>query len=218
MKLPTLITFVLAAMLTSCGGSVNGSSRTIIQNKGSDTLVNVAQAWAEEYSKINQTCAVAVTGGGSGTGISAMINGTVDIANASRAMKEKEMKMARDNGVDPIEFTVGFDALAVYVHKDNPIESITIEQLAMIYGEGGEVENWSQIGVQMPAGASDEIVRVSRQNNSGTYAYFREAVLGRTGNYKLALWTCTAPRTSSTSSRRRLERSVTPGSPTLRIT
>jgi len=185
MKLPTLITLALAATLTSCGGSVNGASRTILQNKGSDTLVNVAQAWAEEYSKVNQTCAVAVTGGGSGTGISAMINGTVDIANSSRAMKEKEMKLAQDNGVEPIEFVVGYDALAVYVHKDNPIESITIEQLAAIYGEGGEVERWSQIGIQMPAGASDEIVRVSRQNNSGTYAYFREAVLGRTGNYKL---------------------------------
>ena len=185
MKLPLLATLAVAATLTSCGGSVNGSSRTILQNKGSDTLVNVAQAWAEEYSKVNPSCAIAVTGGGSGTGISAMINGTVDIANSSRSMKDKEMTMARENGVEPVEFTVGFDALAVYVHKDNPIESITIEQLAMIYGEGGEVEKWSQLGIQMPEGASDEIVRVSRQNNSGTYAYFREAVLGKTGNYKL---------------------------------
>ena len=184
MKLYAIFTLAIAATLTSCGGSVNGGSRTILQNKGSDTLVNVAQAWAEEYSKVNASCAVAVTGGGSGTGISAMINGTVDIANSSRAMKEKEMEMAVANGINPVEHTVGYDALAVYVHKDNPITSITIEQLAAIYGEHGAATKWSDIGITMPSG-KDEIVRVSRQNNSGTYAYFREAVLGRTGNYKL---------------------------------
>ena len=173
------------ALLTSCGGDVNGGNRTVLQNKGSDTLVNVAQAWAEEYSKVNPNCAVAVTGGGSGTGISAMINGTVDIANSSRSMKGKEKDMAMENGVEPIEFTVGYDALAVYVHKDNPITSITIEQLKAIYGEGGAVEKWSDLGITMPEGAKDEIIRVSRQNNSGTYVYFREAVLGKTGDYKL---------------------------------
>ena len=176
-------TTVLA--LAACGGSASGSGRTVIQNKGSDTLVNVAQSWAEEYGKVNPNCAVAVSGGGSGTGISAMINGTVDIANASRAMKEKEKGLARDNGVDPIEFVVGYDALAVYVHKANPIASITVEQLAAIYGEHGTVEKWSQLGITMPEGASDEIVRVSRQNNSGTFVYFRETVLGKQGNYKL---------------------------------
>jgi phosphate transport system substrate-binding protein len=114
-----------------------------------------------------------------------MINGTVDIANASRSMKGKELDMAKANGVDPIEFTVGYDALAVYVHKDNPITSITIEQLKSIYGEGGAVEKWSDLGITMPESAKDKIIRVSRQNNSGTYVYFREAVLGKTGNYKL---------------------------------
>ena len=185
MKLSTLFTLALAATLTSCGGSVNGGNRTVIQNKGSDTLVNVAQPWAEEYRKIHPDCAVAVSGGGSGTGIAAMINGTVDIANSSREMKEREMKMARDNGNEPVPFIVGYDALAVYVHKENPIESITSEQLEAVYGEGGEITMWSQLGITMPDVASDEIVRVSRQNNSGTYAYFREAVLGREGNYKL---------------------------------
>lgn len=188
MNINKSILLVLSVLLSACsGGVVNGGEgqRVVLQNKGSDTLVNVAQAWAEYYAKINPNCAVAVTGGGSGTGISAMINGTVDIANASRSMKDKEMAMAMENGIEPIEFTVGYDALAVYVHKDNPIESITIEQLAAIYGEGGTVEKWSQIGVSMPTDVSDEIVRVSRQNNSGTYIYFREAVLGREGNYKL---------------------------------
>jgi len=185
MKLYTALTLAVLATLTSCGGNVNGGNRTVIQNKGSDTLVNVAQTWAEEYRKIHPDCAVAVSGGGSGTGIAAMINGTVDIANSSRVMKERELKMARDNGNDPVPFIVGYDALAVFVHKDNPIESISIKQLAAIYGEGGEITSWSQLGITVPGASGDEMVRVSRQNNSGTYAYFREAVLGREGDYKL---------------------------------
>ncbi len=175
----------LLALATSCGGGVNGASRTVIQNKGSDTLLNVAQAWAEAYSTVNPECTVAVSGGGSGTGISAMINGTVDLANASRKMKERELAAAGENGVTPVEFVVGYDALAVYVHAANPIESITMEQLAGIYGDGGLLVRWSQLGVTIPNGGSDEIVRVSRQNNSGTFVYFREAVLGREGKYKL---------------------------------
>jgi phosphate transport system substrate-binding protein len=162
-----------------------GDKRKLIQNKGSDTLVNVAQAWAEAYAKKNSRVAVAVTGGGSGTGISAMINGTVDIANASRKMKDKEIEAARKNGIDPVEHTVGFDALAVFLHKDNPLKEASLEQLAAVYGEGGKVDKWSQLGVKVPGCGSDEIVRVSRQNNSGTYAYFKKAVLGKEGEYKL---------------------------------
>ncbi len=159
--------------------------RTLIQNKGSDTLVNVAQAWAEEYAGIDSNIAVAVSGGGSGTGISAMINGTVDIANASRKMKDKEVALAEKNGIKPVEHIVGYDALAVYLHKDNPLKEASVEQLAAIYGEGGAVEKWSQIGITVPGCSSDEIVRVSRQNNSGTYAYFKKAVLGKGKEYKL---------------------------------
>ena len=186
----TFLTTVLlsAAVLgaSSCGGgSSAANNRSSIQNKGSDTLVNVAQAWAEAYREVNADIAVAVSGGGSGTGISAMMNGTVDIANASRKMKEKEIALAKKNGIEPIEFIVGFDALAVYVHKDNPIESITIAQLADIYGENGQTTKWSQLGVTLPDGVDDEIIRVSRQNNSGTFAYFRDAVLGKGNNYKL---------------------------------
>ncbi len=168
----------------ACGPSGDRASRTVIQNKGSDTLVNVAQAWAEAYGSVEPNTAVAVTGGGSGTGISAMINGTVDIANSSRKMRDSEIESARENGQDPIEFVVGFDALAVFLHHDNPIEEISIAQLAQIYGEGGEFERWDQLGVTVPGCSSGEIVRVSRQNNSGTYAYFQEAVLGE-GEYKL---------------------------------
>ncbi len=174
-------------LLAACGPAREGGpgSRQVIQNKGSDTLVNVAQAWAESYKEVNPNVAVAVTGGGSGTGISAMINGTVDIANASRKMKDKEIEAARDNGVEPIEFMVGHDALGIFLHADNPIDSFTLAQLAEIYGEGGAIESWSQLGVEVPGCPSNEIVRVSRQNNSGTYVYFQEAVLGKERDYKL---------------------------------
>tara|TARA_B100000378_G_scaffold35792_1_gene26898 strand:- start:583 stop:1452 length:870 start_codon:yes stop_codon:yes gene_type:complete len=165
----------------ACGGAdgSSGARRTVIQNKGSDTIVFVALAWAENYGDVNPSVAVAVTGGGSGTGISAMVNGTVDIANTSRAMTESEIEEARSRGIDPIEHVVGFDALAVFLHPDNPLDALSISQLAEIYAEGGAYEAWSDLGVSIPGCSSDEIIRVSRQNNSGTYAYFKEAVLGQ---------------------------------------
>ena len=167
----------LILLSLACGGGAN-SDRSIIQNTGSDTLLNVAQAWAERYREINPSVAVAVSGGGSGTGIAAMINGTVDIANASRPMRGEEIEMARAGGNDPIEHIVGYDALAIFLHPNNPISSMSISQLASVYGEGGAAESWSDLGVNVPGCSSDEIVRVSRQNSSGTYAYFQEAVLG----------------------------------------
>ena len=108
-----------------------------------------------------------------------MVNGTVDIANTSRAMTESEIEEARSRGIDPIEHVVGFDALAVFLHPDNPLDALSISQLAEIYAEGGAYEAWSDLGVSIPGCSSDEIIRVSRQNNSGTYAYFKEAVLGQ---------------------------------------
>jgi phosphate transport system substrate-binding protein len=175
---------VTLVVLLACGRS-DGRSRTLIQNKGSDTLVNVAQAWAEKYRDVNPQVAVAVSGGGSGTGISAMINGTVDIANASREMHQSEIDAARANGIEPVRFIVGYDALAVFIHPNNPISSFTLAQLADIYGEGGPATRWSDLGVTVPGCAGGEIVRVSRQNNSGTYEYFKEAVLGDNREYKL---------------------------------
>lgn len=168
---------IAALAILACGGG-DRDQRAVIQNKGSDTLLNVAQAWAEAYSAVNPNVAVAVTGGGSGTGVSAMINGTVDIANSSRKMRESEIEAARANGVEPIEFIVGYDALAVYLHADNPIESMTLDQLRAVYGDGGTATTWSDLGVSVPGCGSDEIVVVSRQNNSGTYVYFKETVLG----------------------------------------
>lgn len=159
--------------------------RVVLQNKGSDTLVNVAQAWAEAYKKVNPNIAIAVSGGGSGTGISALINRTVDLANSSRSIKDKEEAAAKAKGVSPLEHIVGYDALAIYLHEKNPIKQMTIKQLAEIYGEGGKIEKWSQLDIKVPGCDSDEIIRVSRQNNSGTYAYFKETVLGKNAEYKL---------------------------------
>lgn len=157
--------------------AISAADRVVIQNKGSDTLVNVAQAWAENYRNVKPAVAIAVSGGGSGTGIAAMINGTVDIANASRKMKKKEIKTAKKRGQDPIEMTVGYDALAVFLNKNNPINEFTIDQLAEIFGRGGKATKWSDLGVKVPGCGSDQIVVVSRQNNSGTYVYFKKAVL-----------------------------------------
>ena len=184
----------LGFIITGCGPSstdgsssqASGDEKILIQNAGSDTMVNLAQAWAENYAKVNPKVSVEVSGGGSGTGIAALINGTTEIANCSRAMKPAEQKKAKESsGKDPKEHIMGFDALAVYVHKDCPLEEISLEQLAEIYGENGTITKWSQLGVVIPGCDSDEIIRVSRQSSSGTFAYFREAVLGKARDYKL---------------------------------
>ena len=175
-----LATALLASSLLT---TMSPQARTLIQNKGSDTLVNVAQAWAEAYPEVNPEVAVAVSGGGSGTGIAAMINGTVDIANASRKMKGKEMDLAKKNGQTPVEHVVGYDALAVFLHKDNPVTSMSLAQLKDIYSRNPKVKKWSEMGITVP-GCKDKIVVVSRQNNSGTYAYFQQTVLGKGGKYR----------------------------------
>jgi phosphate transport system substrate-binding protein len=171
-------------LLTACdkkgsaAGDKNGGGN-VIQNKGSDTMVNLAQAWAESYKKVEPSVAVEVSGGGSGVGIAALLKGTVDIANASRDMKPSELEQAKKNtGKEAREFIVGYDALAIYVHKDNPLNEIGLDQLAAIYAEGGGTTKWSQLGITLPGG-QDEITRVSRQSSSGTYEFFREHVLDK---------------------------------------
>lgn len=146
-----------------------GSERAI-QNKGSDTLVNVALAWAERYRQLEPDLSIAVTGGGSGTGIASLINGTVDIANASRPMKQSEFEDARANGIEPVEHVVAIDALAVIVHPDNPVSELTLPQLSDIYS--GKVTNWEELG-----GNDAAIVLLSRETNSGTHVYFLEEVV-----------------------------------------
>lgn len=164
--------------------SAPSAAKQTIQNIGSDTMVNIAQAWAEAYATVEPNVSVEVSGGGSGIGIAALINGTCDIANSSRALEPEEMEKAKTkHGHDAKEFLVGFDALAIYVHPSNPINEISVEELGDIYREGGKVDKWSQIGITNPSG--DEMIRVSRQNNSGTYHYFREVVVGKKADFKL---------------------------------
>ena len=141
-------------------------------------MVNLAQAWAEKYQAETAEITIEISGGGSGVGISSLTQGLADMANASRQMKAKEIRRAKKEfNLDPQEFTVGKDALAIYVHKDNPIEEITIAQLSAIYEEGGATNTWTTLGVTLTGTSNPEIVRISRQNNSGTYAYFRQHVL-----------------------------------------
>lgn len=175
-----VITFVTAG----AAFGVNAADRTVIQNKGSDTLVNVAQAWAEAYREVDANVAVAVSGGGSGTGIAAMINGTVDIANASRKMKKKEIKNAKKQGQNPMLHVVGYDALVVYINSANPANTFSFNQLKDIYIRDGKATKWSDLGLKVPGCGSDKIVVVSRQNNSGTYVYFKKAVLGKRGKFR----------------------------------
>jgi phosphate transport system substrate-binding protein len=175
-----------AFALVGCGkkSGEGANATTTVQNIGSDTMVNLAQAWAEEYSIVDPAVSVEVSGGGSGIGVAALINGTCDIANSSRALEAEEVQKAKaKHGHEPKEYLVGYDALAIYVHKDNPINEISVEELSEIYKEGGKIDKWSQVGVTMPGG--DEIIRVSRQNNSGTYHYFREVVVGKKSDMKL---------------------------------
>jgi phosphate transport system substrate-binding protein len=113
-----------------------------------------------------------------------MVNGTVDIANASRKMKKKEINLAKSKGQDPIEHVVGYDALAVFIHQNNPATTFTYEQLQSIYKRGGEATKWSDLDLEVPGCKDGEIIVVSRQNNSGTYAYFKKEVLGKKGKYR----------------------------------
>jgi len=174
-----------------CGagcGSRSSSSRgsTVIRVEGSDTMVNVAQAWAETYNLKHPEVSVQVLGGGSGVGIASLIDGNCDLANSSRTIKPDEIqKVEAAHGAKPKEFVVGYDALAIYVHKANPTETISLDQLAEIYGWEGRIIRWSQVDTGHRWGDRDTIVRVSRQAGCGTHAYFREAVLGKERDFKL---------------------------------
>jgi phosphate transport system substrate-binding protein len=175
---------LLALLACGCGKPADNSKA--IRNEGSDTMVNIAEAWAEQYHREHPNVRVQVLGGGSGVGIASLIDGNCDMANTSRKMKKDEIEAARrKRGADPHEHIVGYDALAIYVHKRNPLDSISLEQLADLYGEEGKITRWSQLGVPEGALGTDKIIRVNRQSGSGTYAYFREAVLGKGKDLKL---------------------------------
>ncbi len=139
-------------------------------------MVNLANVWAEQFMTENPNVNIAVKGGGSGNGIAALINGTADLANASREMKDEEIAQAKTNGVNPVETAVARDGIAVVVNPANVASALTMDQLGKIYR--GEVTNWKDVG-----GADEEIVLLSRDSSSGTYEYFKEAVVGKDKNY-----------------------------------
>ena len=183
---------VLIACACGCSppqrGAADGTrtGRSIVRVTGSDTMVNLVQAWAERYKPVRPEVSVQVAGGGSGVGIAGLIDGTLDVAAASREIRGDERDRARARyGTDPVRLTVALDALAVYVHPTNPLTTIVVADLAEIYGEGGTLLRWSQLGAGHPACASGRIIRVGRQNNSGTFAYFRDVVLGRAREYRM---------------------------------
>jgi phosphate transport system substrate-binding protein len=168
---------------TARGGEAAGpgsGQEVLIKNIGSDTLVNLALAWAEAYMASHPRVRISVTGGGSGTGIAALLNRTIPLANASRAMSPEEIDEARAAGFQPVQHTVALDAIAVVVNPSNPVDRLTLRQLADIYT--GRIRRWSGVG-----GQDRPIVLLSRESNSGTYVYFIERVirLGQKGNQDL---------------------------------
>jgi phosphate transport system substrate-binding protein len=178
----TVLVCLAAVFLAGCTGRSTASNgpaagaQSSIQNTGSDTLVNLALAWAERYMSEHPEVSISVTGGGSGTGIASLINGTIQIANASREMSREEIALANKNGISPVKFVVALDAIAVVANPENPVRGLTIAQLSDMYT--GRLDRWDAVG-----GEKRPIVRLSRESNSGTYVYFLEQVL-RGGNAK----------------------------------
>lgn len=171
--LPFLLLF--AILMTACGSSgsaqpAQSAAAAYIENKGSDTIVNLALAWAEQYQTEHPEVSISVTGGGSGTGIAALINGTVGIANASRKISADETTQAEAKGIQPVEHIIARDAIAVIVNPENPVSQLTLQQISDIYS--GKINNWTEVG-----GDNRPIVRLSRETNSGTHVYFLETVL-----------------------------------------
>lgn len=178
--LGALLVFTLA-----CGRDDPGARHAQIRTRGSDSMVLAAVAWAEAYRKVEPEMAVTVNGGGTGTGIAALIQGTAEIAHATRRLRETEAELARQQGFLPIVHLFGYDAPAIVVHQNNPIAGLTFGELAGIYGEEGRIGRWDELGIEVPGCPSGEIVRVGRQDSSGTYAYLRERILGPHEEYRL---------------------------------
>lgn len=159
------------AMATIMAMSTQSSfADDMVQVKGSDTLINMVQKLAEVYMAKRPDAAIAVTGGGSGTGIAGLINKKCDIANASRQIKSSEVEQANAKGIDPKRVVVAIDALSIVVSSDNPIDKLTVDQIGKIYR--GEIKNWSEVG-----GEDLTISLYGRQSNSGTYDFMKENVM-----------------------------------------
>ena len=171
--------YLLASLLVispilffGCKKKENDVEKTVISIKGSDTMVNLAQKWAEVYMQNNPNVSIQVTGGGSGTGVAALLNGTLDLANSSREIKKSELETAKQKGVTPVVYEVALDGIALIVHPDNKIDNLTVKQVSDIFS--GKITNWKQLG-----GPDMMITLYGRENSSGTYEFFKEHVLGK---------------------------------------
>jgi len=173
-KVALALSLLLVTALTGCDSGPKQKSAPIqtLSIKGSDTMVHLVSSWAEEFMKTHTEADISVTGGGSGTGIAALINGTTDICAASRGMKEKEQKLAAANKISPVEIPVARDGIALIVHPENPVSSLTLDQLRLIYT--GKVSNWKEVG-----GSDTPILLLSRESSSGTFVFFQEHVLNK---------------------------------------
>lgn len=164
-------------LIIGCKKKTDEMQKTVITVKGSDTMVNLSQKWAEEYMKLHPEVSIQVTGGGSGTGIASLLNKTTELANASREMKSSEMEDAKSKGVTPVRYDVALDGIAIIVHPGNKIKELTIKQLSDIFA--GNITNWKMIG-----GEDMPITLYGRENSSGTYEFFKDHVLGKDASGK----------------------------------
>lgn len=159
-------------VLISCGKKSTTADNGAIMIKGSDTMVHLAAAWAENYMNKVPEVNISVTGGGSGTGIAALLNGTTDICIASRKIKQKEVDLAKSKNINPVEIVTARDGIAVVLNPGNPISELSVEQIGKIYT--GAITNWSQLG-----GPDEKILVLSRESSSGTYVFFQKRVLNK---------------------------------------
>jgi len=176
LKQRLIITFLLTGALIS----LSAEALTRINSGGSKALIPAARSWSAAYQTANPDILVEVYGGESGSAIASLINGRIDIANTSREMRDREISLAEKRGYSPQKTLVGYDAVVLLVHKDNPIESISINELIELFGEDGKIDRWTQLGIEVPNCEGQKIVLAGRQVTSGTYAYFRKNVLGTT--------------------------------------
>jgi phosphate transport system substrate-binding protein len=163
---------IVPMLIIGCKKKTDDEQKTVISVKGSDTMVNLSQKWAEEYMKLHPEVSIQVNGGGSGTGIAALLNKTTEIANASREVKPSEVEDAKSKGVTPFVYNVALDGIAVIVNPKSDVDSLTIKQVSDIFS--GKITNWKQVG-----GANMPITLYGRENSSGTYEFFKEHVLGK---------------------------------------
>lgn len=167
-----ILVAIIPMLIIGCKKKTDQVEQTVITVKGSDTMVNLSQKWAEEYMKLHPDVSIQVTGGGSGTGVASLLNKTTEIANSSRELKSAEIETAKSKGVTPFTYQVALDGIAVIVHPKSKVDNLTVRQVSDIFA--GKIKNWKEVG-----GADMPITLYGRENSSGTYEFFKDHVLGK---------------------------------------